>query len=87
MSEESEDIRKRQLFGRLERILLSPEGEIYVILSKDKLTQESIEFLKSLEKKYGSKDIILTFHTLIRGKARTKERRRSEDEIEWQNEV
>lgn len=78
MESKKEDIRKRQIFGKLERILLSPEGEIYIIITKDKVTEETINFLKSLERRFGNKDIILTFHELIRNV--------QDNEIEWREE-
>lgn len=79
--EDEEDIRKRQIFGKLNRILLSAEGEIYIILSKDKITDEFLNFLRNLEKTYGEKDIILTFHSLKRGLKKEKE-----DGIIWKEE-
>ena len=61
-----EDVRKRQLFGKLVRILLSTDNEIHIILTKDLITEETLSFLKQLDKRYRGKDIIITFHKLIR---------------------
>lgn len=82
MEEEKEDIRKRQIFAKLERILLSPDEEIYIILTKDKITNELISFLKKLEKEYRGKDVIVTFHSLIRGLRKEKE-----EGIEWKKDI
>lgn len=68
MVEEREDIKNRQIFGKLERILLSGDGEIYVVLTKDKIGETMTDFLKTLETRYKGKDVIVTFHSLERGR-------------------
>jgi hypothetical protein len=70
MVEEREDIKNRQIFGKLERILLSGDGEIYVVLTKDKIGETMTDFLKDLEKRYKGKDVIVTFHSLERNRKR-----------------
>jgi hypothetical protein len=73
MVEENEDIRNRQIFGKLERILLSGDGEIYIVLTKDKIGEAMIGFLKNLERNYKGKDVIVTFHSLERGRKRKED--------------
>lgn len=70
MVEEREDIKNRQIFGKLERILLSGDGEIYIVLTKDKIGETMTDFLKTLETRYKGKDVIVTFHSLERGRKR-----------------
>ena len=66
--EENQDIKARQIFGKLERILLSGDGEIYIVLTKDRIGEAMTDFLKELEKQYKGKDVIVTFHSLQRGR-------------------
>jgi hypothetical protein len=68
--EENQDIKARQIFGKLERILLSGDGEIYIVLTKDKIGETMTDFLKSLDSRYKGKDVIVTFHSLERGRKR-----------------
>jgi hypothetical protein len=68
MDEDESNVKSRQIFGKLERLLLSGDGEIYVVLSKDKITQTTIDFMKDLEKRYKGKDVIVTFHSLQRNR-------------------
>lgn len=65
---DKEDIRKRQIFGKCKRILISTEEEVYIVLTKDKFNEAFVEFLKVLNKRYAEKDVILTFTELIRKK-------------------
>lgn len=69
----SEEIKKRQIFGKLKRILLNADGEIYIILTKDEISDRTIEFLKELEKKFKEKDVIVTFTELIRGLSKPRQ--------------
>lgn len=65
---EKEDIRKRQIFANLVRILPSIENEVHIILRKDKITEDFLNFVKELEGRYKGEDVILTFTKLIRNK-------------------
>jgi len=71
--EEREDIKNRQIFGKLERILLSGDGEIYIVLTKDKIGESMTDFLKTLETRYKGKDVIVTFHSLERNRKRKED--------------
>ena len=73
MVEEREDIKNRQIFGKLERILLSGDGEIYIVLTKDKIGESMTDFLKTLETRYKGKDVIVTFHSLERNRKRKED--------------
>ena len=54
----------RRIYCKLESVTISPEGEAYIIIKKDKVEslQKSVEILKPLE----GQDIILTVSPLIR---------------------
>lgn len=70
--EETQNVKTRQIFGKLERILLSGDGEIYIVLTKDKIGQTMIDFLKDLESRYKGKDVILTLHSLTRNRRKSE---------------
>jgi len=69
---EGEDIRKRQLFGKLVRILTDGGNEVHIIIEKDSINEQTLAFLKELETRFGNKDIILTIGELIRGISKLK---------------
>lgn len=75
MDEDESNVKSRQIFGQLVRILLSGDGEIYVVLTKDKITESMIDFLKDLEKRYKGKDVIVTFHSLQRNRKKEEWRK------------
>lgn len=55
-----ESIKNSQIFGKLTRILISPDGEVYVILARKNMSQGFLAFLKTLEARYKGKEVFVT---------------------------
>ena len=55
-----ESIKNSQIFGRLARILISPDNEVYIILTRENVSPSFLAFLRSLEARYRDKEVFIT---------------------------